>query len=106
MTTNDKNAMTFDQKLWDSAHEKNPVYKFMIFYNLLDVWFNDPKLRRFTHYEDIFYHVSKTIEQYEKSDYAKDYTQSELACILEYLEDKFEHKISKVWRVQNNVKIN
>ena len=98
MTTNDK-------KILDSAHEGNPVYKFMVFYDLLSEWFKDPKLSRFTDYEDIFYHVSKTIEQYEKSDYAKDYTQSELACIIEYLEDKFEHKISKVWRVQNNVEI-
>ena len=95
-----------DKKLLDSAHEGNPVYKFLVFYDLLSEWFNDPKLKRFSYYEDIFYHVSKTIEQFEKSDYAKDYTQSELACIIEYLEDKFEHKISKVWRVQNNVKIN
>ena len=96
---------TNDQKLLDSAHEDNPVYKFLVFYDLLSEWFKDTKLQRFTYYEDIFYHVSKTIEQYEKSDYAKDYTQSELACIIEYLEDKFEDKISKVWRVQNNVEI-
>ena len=93
------------KKILDSAHEENPVYKFLVFYDLLSEWFKDPKLKTFTDYEDIFYHVSKTIKQYEKSDYAKDYTQSELTCIIEYLEDKFEHKISKVWRVQNNVEI-
>ena len=97
--------MTNDKKILDNAHEGNPVYKFLVFYDLLDNWFKDSNLRRFTDYEDIFLYVSKTIEQYEKSDYAKDYTQSELACIIEYLEDKFEDKISKVWRVQNNVKI-
>ena len=94
-----------DKKLLDSAHEGNPVYKFLVFYDLLSEWFKDPKLKRFSYYEDIFYHVSKTIEQYEKSDYAKDYTQSELACIIEYLEDKFEHKVAKIWKVQNNLKL-
>jgi hypothetical protein len=95
-----------DKKILDNAHEGNPVYKFLVFYDLLSEWFKDPKLKRFTYYEDIFYHVSKTIEQYEKSDYAKDYTQSELACIIEYLEDKFEHKVAKIWKAQNNVKFN
>jgi hypothetical protein len=94
-----------DKKLLDNAHEGNPVYKFLVFYDLLSEWFKDPKLKRFSYYEDIFYHVSKTIEQYEKSDYAKDYTQSELACIIEYLEDKFEHKVAKIWKVQNNLKL-
>ena len=74
-------------------------------YDLLDNWFKDSNLRRFTDYEDIFLYVSKTIEQYEKSDYAKDYTQSELTCIIEYLENKFEHKVAKIWRVKNNVEI-
>ena len=50
----------------------------MVFYDLLSEWFKDPKLSRFTDYEDIFYHVSKTIEQYERSDYAKNYKKSEL----------------------------
>ena len=97
--------MTNDKKILDSAHEGNPVYKFFVFYDLLDNWFKDPKLKTFTDYEDIFYHVSKTIKEYEKSHYAKDYTQSELSCIIEYLENKFEHKVAKIWRVKNNVEI-
>ena len=93
------------KKILDSAHEGNPVYKFLVFYDLLDNWFKDSNLRRFTDYEDIFFYVSKTIKQYEKSDYAKDYTQSELSCIIEYLENKFEHKVAKIWKVKNNVEI-
>jgi|9_EtaG_2_1085328.scaffolds.fasta_scaffold24607_3 hypothetical protein len=93
------------KKILDSAHEENPVYKFLVFYDLLDNWFKDPKLKTFTDYEDIFYHVSKTIKEYEKSDYAKDYTQSELTCIIQYLENKFEHKVAKIWKVKNDVEI-
>ena len=43
------------KKILDSAHEENPVYKFLVFYDLLSEWFKDPKLSRFTDYEDIFY---------------------------------------------------
>tara|TARA_Y100001937_G_scaffold31783_1_gene45516 strand:- start:359 stop:661 length:303 start_codon:yes stop_codon:yes gene_type:complete len=99
--------MLNDKKILDSAHEGNPVYKFLVFYDLLDNWFKDSNLRRFTCYEDIFLYVSKTIEEYEKSVYAKDYTylQSELACIIEFMEDKFEHKVAKIWKVKNDVEI-
>jgi len=93
------------KKILDSAHEENPVYKFLVFYDLLDNWFKDSNLRRFTDYEDIFLYVSKTIKEYEKSDYAKDYTQSELTCIIQYLENKFEHKVAKIWKVKNDVEI-
>ena len=36
-----------DKKLLDSAHEGNPVYKFLVFYDLLSEWFKDPKLKDF-----------------------------------------------------------
>ncbi len=46
--------MTNDKKILDNAHEGNPVYKFLVFYDLLDNWFKNSNLRRFTDYEDIW----------------------------------------------------
>jgi hypothetical protein len=37
----------------------------------------------------IFYYTKKVMDEYEKSEFAVDYTQSELACIKEFFVEKF-----------------
>ena len=65
-------------------------YKFLIFYDLLAVWYKDKQLAKFDDYEDIFSYTKKIMKEYDKSKYAVDYTQSELSAIKEFFIEKFE----------------
>tara|TARA_X000001382_G_C3079025_1_gene149930 strand:- start:72 stop:284 length:213 start_codon:yes stop_codon:yes gene_type:complete len=65
------------------------TYKFMVFYDLLQKWYKDKELAKLQDYEDIFDFIKKIIQDYDKSDYAKDYSQGELTCILDYFKNKY-----------------
>tara|TARA_R100001086_G_scaffold230597_1_gene150936 strand:+ start:285 stop:644 length:360 start_codon:yes stop_codon:yes gene_type:complete len=64
-------------------------YKILIFYDLLAVWYKDKELAKLDDYEDIFSYTKKVMDEYDKSEFAVDYTQSELACIKEFFIEKF-----------------
>ena len=65
------------------------TYKFMVFYDLLQKWYKDKELAKLQDYEDIFDFIKKIIQDYDKSDYAKDHSQGELTCILDYFKNKY-----------------
>ena len=72
-----------------SSSTNEAQYKILIFYDLLKVWYKDKELEKFHDYEDIFDYTRKVMDEYEKSEFAVDYTQSELACIKEFFVKKF-----------------
>ena len=95
---NKNNGIVFsEEKLNSNSKLKSAVwqevkqaqYKFLIFYDLLKVWYKDKELEKFHDYEDIFDYTKKVMDEYEKSEFAVDYTQSELACIKEFFIEKF-----------------
>ena len=96
---NKNNGIVFsEEKLNSKSRKKYKVsssstneaqYKILIFYDLLKAWCKDKELEKFHDYEDIFDYTKKVMDEYEKSEFAVDYTQSELACIKEFFVEKF-----------------
>ena len=56
---------------------------------------SDKQLEKLHDYEDIFDYTKKVMDEYEKSEFAVDYTQSELASIKELLRiQKMYHQLA------------
>ena len=89
---NKNNGIVFSEEKLNSKRsrvEDSPTYKFLIFYDLLKVWYKDKELEKFHDYEDIFDYTKKVMDEYDKSKFAVDYTQSELSCIKMFFVEKF-----------------
>ena len=91
---NKNNGIVFSEEKLNSKPKRKLLgyeeqFKILIFYDLLKVWYKDKELEKFHDYEDIFDYTKKVMDEYDKSKFAVDYTQSELSCIKMFFVEKF-----------------